>query len=239
MKKTKHSAGKEVKRQPRILIFDVDGVLVDVRATYWRSAIETVRHLSGKRVTYKQLHEWKSKPGYNDDWRMTAAWVTSLGRPTTYEEARAAFERFYWGTNGGNGNVRNERIMVTPRQIERWARRFELNIFTGRTRHEFGFTFDRWPAIKHFRQSVTMDDVPRPKPDPAGLLKILDGRDPAEAIYLGDNVDDALAARDAGVPFLAILARGMDGYRGHAARFHKLGAVGLLHRTADLNHWLG
>ncbi len=79
--------------QPQILIFDVDGVLVDVRGTYWRSALETVRYITGKRVTYAELHKWKSKPGFNDDWNMVSAWVTALGRPASYEEARAAVER--------------------------------------------------------------------------------------------------------------------------------------------------
>jgi len=47
---------KPLPTQPQILIFDVDGVLVDVSGTYWRSALETVRHLTGKRVTYAELH---------------------------------------------------------------------------------------------------------------------------------------------------------------------------------------
>jgi HAD superfamily phosphatase len=223
---------------PQILIFDVDGVLVDVRGTYWRSAIQTVRYLSGRRVTYKQLHQWKSRPGFNDDWRMTAAWVTELGRPTTYEQARAAFSRFYWGTRGKPGNVRHEKLIVTPRLIERWAGRYELNIFTGRTRREFGYTFQRWPATLHFRTVITMDDVKRKKPHPDGLLKILGKRDPAQALYLGDNVDDALAARDAGVPFLAVLPRSAHAYRAQAAQFRKLGALALLHRATELTCWL-
>jgi HAD superfamily hydrolase (TIGR01548 family) len=226
------------KWHPQILIFDIDGVLVDVRGTYWRSALDTVRYLSGKRVTYAELHKWKSKPGYNDDWRMTADWVTSLGCPTTYLEARVAFEKFYWGTSGKLGNVRNEKLLVTPRQVERWARRFELNVFTGRTRREFAFTFDRWPSISHFRGVVTMDDVKQSKPHPEGLLKILGNRDPATAIYLGDNIDDALAARDAGVPFMAILPRGAHGYRQRAARFRELGALALLPRAAELDAYL-
>ena len=228
----------KLRPDPQILIFDVDGVLVDVRGTYWRSAIETVRYLSGRRVTYKQLHEWKSRPGYNDDWRMTAAWATRLGRPTTYEQARAAFNRFYWGTRGKPGNVRHEKLIVTPRQIERWALRYELNIFTGRTRREFGYTFRRWPATPHFRTVVTMDDVVRRKPHPDGLLKILGRRDPAQALYLGDNVDDALAARAAGVPFLAVLPRFAHAYRERAAQFRELGALALLHRTTELTRWL-
>ena len=32
---------------PQILIFDVDGVLVDVRGTYWHSALDTVRYIVG------------------------------------------------------------------------------------------------------------------------------------------------------------------------------------------------
>jgi len=224
--------------QPAILIFDIDGVLVDVQGTYWRSALQTVRHLSGKNVTYADLHKWKSKPGHNDDWRMTANWVTSLGRPTTYNEARVAFEKFYWGTDGKLGNVRNEKFVITPRQLERWAKRFELNLFTGRTRREFAFTFDRWPHTSHFRTVVTMDDVKHGKPHPEGLLKILGKRDPKTAVYIGDNIDDALAARDAGVPFLAILPVGAHGYRQRAANFKKLGALALLSRATELNRWL-
>ena len=216
-----------------ILIFDVDGVLVDVRGTYWRSALDTVRHITGKRVTYSELHRWKSKPGFNDDWSMVSAWVSSLGHPTSYEEARAAFERFYWGSDVKPGNVRNEKLMVTPRQIEKWAQSFELNLFTGRTRQEFSFTFERWPATKYFRTIVTMDDAKK-KPHPEGLHIILGQRDPSTALYLGDNIDDALAARDAGVPFMAIIAPGGHGYRQRAAHFHELGALALLPRVKEL-----
>ena len=223
--------------QPKILIFDVDGVLVDVSGTYWRSAIETVRHLTGKRVTYTELHQWKSKPGFNDDWSMVAAWVTALGKPLSYQEARVAFEKFYWGSDGKPGNVRNEKILVNSKQIEKWAQRYELNLFTGRTRQELSYTFERWQATKFFKTIITMDDAPK-KPHPDGLQMILDGRDPATALYLGDNIDDALAARDAGVPFLAIIARKEHGYRERAARFRDLGALALLPRATELNRML-
>jgi len=230
---------RKFERQPEILIFDVDGVLVDVRGTYWRSALETVRVLTGERVTYAELHEWKSKPGYNDDWKMTADWATSVGRPTTYEEAQKAFIRIYWGPRGGPlGNVRNEKLLVTPRQIAAWAANYELNLFTGRNRREFRFTFDSWPGTAHFERVITMDDVKRIKPDPEGLHKILRRRDPGTALYLGDNIDDALAARDAGVPFMAIIAPGEHGYGARAKRFRELGALALLPRATDLNGWL-
>jgi HAD superfamily phosphatase len=222
----------------KILIFDVDGVLVDVRGSFWGSALDTLRFLTGKRLTWAELYKWKAKLGNNDDWSMVSAWATALGRPTTYEEARVAFQQFYWGTNGKPGNVCKEKFLVTPGQIERWAQRFELNLFTGRTRQEFSYTFDRWPATSHFRAVITMDDVKRKKPHPDGLLKILGERDPATALYVGDNIDDALAARDANVPFLAILSRDANGYRARAVQFRKLGALALLPRAIALNAWL-
>lgn len=223
---------------PDILIFDVDGVLVDVRRSYWLSAIETMRFLTGKRVSWTELHKWKSKPGNNDDWNLVSNWATALGRPTSYEQARTAFQQFYWGKNGKPGNVRKEKLVVTPRQIGIWARRFELNLFTGRTRQEFSYSFDRWPGSRYFSTVITMDDVKRKKPHPDGLLKILGKRDPASALYVGDNIDDALAARDARVPFMAILPPGSHEFRKRAARFRELGALALLPRVVALNDWL-
>jgi len=230
--------GKTLAALPQILIFDVDGVLVDVRRSFWLSGLETMRYLTGKRVTWPELHRWKSKPGNNDDWNMVSNWATALGRPTSYEEARDAFQQFYWGKDGKSGNVRKEKFVVTPGHIERWGRRFELNLFTGRTRKEFAYSFDRWKAARHFHRVVTMDDVKRKKPYPDGLLKILGRRDPDTALYVGDNIDDALAARDARVPFMAILPRGTFEYRKRAARFRELGALALLPGILALNDWL-
>jgi HAD superfamily phosphatase len=223
---------------PQILIFDVDGVLVDVRESFWRSALETIRFLTGKRVTWAELYKWKNKPGNNDDWSMVSNWATALGRPTTYEEARDAFQKFYWDSDGRPGNVRREKMLITPKQVERWAQRFELDLFTGRTRQEFTYTFQRWAGTQYFRSVVTMDDVPRKKPYPDGLLKILGGRDPSVALYVGDNIDDALAARAASVRFMAILPPGVYGYRQRAAKFRELGALGLLPRAMMLREWL-
>jgi HAD superfamily phosphatase len=229
---------KQPKPNPEILIFDVDGVLVDVRESFWRSALETMRFLTGKRVTWAELYKWKNKPGNNDDWSMVSNWATALGRPTTYEEARDAFQQFYWDFDGRPGNVRREKMLISAKQVERWAKRFELDLFTGRTRQEFTYTFECWAGTRQFRTVVTMDDVARKKPHPDGLLKILGGRDPGTAVYVGDNIDDALAAREAGVRFMAILPAAIYGYRQRAAKFRELGALALLPRATAINEWL-
>ena len=238
LERTRYVTKRAVKKvDPEILIFDVDGVLIDVKETFWRSALQTVEKLTGKKATWAELHKWKRQPGNNDDWMMVSQWATARGVPTTYEAAREAFQPFYWGRNGKPGNVTKEKWLVTPKLVEKWARRRELNLFTGRTRPEFEYSFERWPAAKHFRKVVTMDDA-RKKPYPDGLLAILGKRDPSAALYLGDNVDDALSAKAAGVPFMAILPKNAYSYRERAKKFRELGALTLLERARDLDHLL-
>src|SRR5882672_5447507 len=225
------------KVDPEILIFDVDGVLIDVKETFWRSALQTVEKLTGKKATWAELHKWKRQPGNNDDWMMVSRWATAKGVPTTYEAAREAFQPFYWGSNDRPGNVAREKWLITPKLVEKWARQRELNLFTGRTRREFAYSFERWPAAKYFRKVVTMDDAPK-KPNPHGLLEILGKRDPETALYLGDNVDDALSAQAARVPFMAILPKRSSDYRERARRFRELGALALLERARKLDQFL-
>jgi HAD superfamily phosphatase len=225
------------KLDPKILIFDVDGVLVDVRETYWRSGLQTIQFLTRKKPTWAEFYEWKRKPGNNDDWTMVSRWATALGVPTSYQQAREAFQQFYWGRNGQPGNVDKEKLLVTPKLIQRWASRRELNLFTGRTRLEFAYTFEKWPAARSFRTVITMDDAKK-KPNPEGLRIILEGRDPKSALYVGDNIDDALAARTLRMPFIAILSKKAHDYRERAKRFRELGALALLERARDLDRWL-
>jgi HAD superfamily phosphatase len=225
------------KLDPEILIFDVDGVLVDVRETYWRSGLQTIQLLTGRKPTWTEFLEWKRKPGNNDDWTMVSRWATALGVPTTYDEAREAFQPFYWGRDGKPGNVAREKLLITPKLIQRWSARRELNLFTGRTRQEFSYTFDKWPAARLFRTVITMDDAKK-KPNPEGLRIILDGRDPRTALYVGDNIDDALAAKAAKIPFIAVLSKKDSDFRQRATRFRELSALVFLERARDLDRWL-
>ena len=70
-------------------------------------------------------------------------------------------------------------------------------------------TMDRLLAefnlTEYFDLVVTSVEVPRPKPHPDLLLKILSHFDiaPGEALYVGDSQVDAQAAGAAGIPFVA------------------------------------
>src|ERR1700685_981349 len=179
-----------MKFHPSVIIFDVDGVLVDTRGSFQRTTLETVEFFVGKRVSRRELHQWKNRPGFNDDWKLSTAWVNALGKKIEYDEVKRKFVELYWGKNG-KGNVAREKWLLPRAALRRLASRAELALFTGRVHAEADYTLDRCRVREFFHSIVTVEDVTRPKPDPEGLLKILRGRDPAKALYLGDNVDDA------------------------------------------------
>jgi HAD superfamily phosphatase len=227
----------KMKSYPEVIIFDVDGVLVDVRGSFHRTVIDTVRFFTGKHVTRAELHHWKSQSGFNDDWKLSTAWIHSLGGQARYEDVKSKFVQLYWGENG-KGNVLREKWLLPRATLRRLAAQSELALFTGRVRQETDYTLGRIKVREFFRQIVTAEDVKHLKPHPEGLLTILRGRDPGCALYLGDNIDDALAAQAAHVAFAGILPRSRHSTGARREMFLKLGAAGILKDIRQLEPWL-
>jgi HAD superfamily hydrolase (TIGR01548 family) len=222
---------------PAVIIFDVDGVLVDTRGSFQRTTLETVKFFAGKRVTRRELHRWKNRPGFNDDWKLSTAWVKALGRDIEYEEVKRKFVEIYWGKNG-KGNVAQEKWLLPAANLRRLSKLAELDIFTGRIRRELDYTLDRWGTRDFFHEIVSVENVKRPKPAPDGLLQILDGRDSSSALYVGDNVDDVIAAQAARVPFVGILPSRSEERRQRGTRLSELGALAILSDVKELEGWL-
>jgi HAD superfamily hydrolase (TIGR01548 family) len=220
-----------------VIIFDVDGVLVDTRGSFQLTTLQTVRFFTKKRVTMRELHAWKNRPGFNDDWKLSTAWVKGLGGDYSYDEIKKKFQQIYWGENA-QGNVAKEKWLLRKSSLGRLSKHSELAIFTGRVWPELNYTLDRNGVRGSFKTIVTVEEVANPKPAPDGILKILNGRAPADALYIGDNVDDALAAQAAKVPFLAILPKTGEERRQRGTRLRKLGALAILSDISELEAWL-
>lgn len=222
---------------PTVVIFDVDGVLVDTRGSFQQTTLEAVKFFTGKTVTLSELHRWKNLPGYNDDWKLSTAWVRSLGGNFEYDEVKSKFVELYWGMNQ-DGNVRREKWMLPRAMLKRLAAKSELAIFTGRNWNELDYTLDRNKVREFFREIVTVEEVKLGKPDPEGLLKILNGRNASDAVYIGDNVDDATAAQAAHIPFVGVLPPRGAVRRFRIARLRELGALAILPDIRKLEAWL-
>jgi phosphoglycolate phosphatase len=81
-------------------------------------------------------------------------------------------------------------------------------IVSNRYRYRIEAILDRHGLAAHVDAIIGVEDVTRHKPHPDGILAALDALDvpPADAIYVGDHVVDAMAAAAAGVAFVGVLS---------------------------------
>ena len=188
-----------------VLVFDMDGVLVDVTDSYRETIRQTVRHFTGREVTREQIQDLKNQGGWNDDWMLSHHLIRESGGTAEFQDVVDYFQAIFHGSNGTPGLILRERWLAGQGLFERLAARFDLAVFTGRQRWEAEVTLNRFWTAEAFRWIVGMTDVEKLKPAPDGLLKIreLSG---APLWYVGDTVDDARSARAAGAPFVGIAA---------------------------------
>ena len=187
-----------------ILVFDMDGVLVDVSESYRETIRETVKLFTGKQITKELIQDYKNAGGWNNDWALSQKIITDLGREVDYVTVVDEFQKIFFGDNGTPGLILRERWLAGDGLLDRLAARFRMSIFTGRTQAEAGITLHRFGHDDTFAPIIADDDVKNSKPAPDGLFLIRDRHPGRKLWYVGDTVDDARASRAAGVPFVGI-----------------------------------
>jgi HAD superfamily phosphatase len=187
--------------KPEVIVFDMDGVLVDVTDSYRETIVRTVEHFTGAEVTRARIQEYKNMGGYNNDWLLSQHMARDLGVEVAYERVAAHFNSLFLD----GGLIHRERWIAQAGLLERLAASYELAIFTGRPRREAQITLEREGWLGRFHL-VTLDDVEHEKPSPDGLFKIAAAKPGKRMVYLGDTVDDARSGKAAGVPFIGIAA---------------------------------
>jgi HAD superfamily phosphatase len=187
----------------QVLVFDMDGVLVDVSESYRETIVRTVEFFTRQTITRELIQDYKNQGGYNNDWLLSQKICADLGVEVDYGTVVERFNDYFLN----QGLIHRERWLPQPGLLEELAERFELAIFTGRSTYEAEITLKREGWLGKF-VLVSSDDVANEKPAPDGLLKLSALRPGKLLLYVGDTVDDARAAKAANVPFIGIVAPG-------------------------------
>ncbi|MSV29688.1 MAG: HAD family hydrolase [Bryobacterales bacterium] len=188
-----------------VIVFDMDGVLVDVRESYREAIQRTVEHFAGVRITREHIQDWKNRGGWNDDWKLSTAIIRDRGATVEYGDVVRYFQSIFHG-DGTDGLILRESWIARDGLFDRLRDRFDLAVFTGREKWEAELTLARFAPELRFEPIVGSGEVSRHKPDPEGLNLIGRRMPDRPKWYVGDTVDDARCARAAGVPFIGIAA---------------------------------
>lgn len=189
-----------------LIMFDMDGVLVEVTASYRETIKRTVEHFTGKPVTYDDIQVYKNAGGWNNDWKLSHRMAADLGTEVDYTTVVDYFQKLFIG-DGTNGLINREKWIALPGALERLAHNFDYGVYTGRDRFEAMITLNRSANGLRFDPILTADDVEHGKPHPEGLLKVMAQFPGRKIYYIGDTVDDARCAKAAGVPFIGVASQ--------------------------------
>jgi histidinol-phosphate aminotransferase len=177
---------------PEALLFDMDGVLVDVSRSY-RVAIRQTAAAFGVRVTDDDVTREKQKGHANNDWVLTRRLLASAGVEVPQLQVTRAFEEVYQG-----GLWTREVPLVDRDTLAELAARLPLAVVTGRPRRDAERFLGMAGFSEVFEEVVTLEDAPG-KPNPAPIRLAMEQLNVERAWMVGDTVDDLNAARAAGI----------------------------------------
>ncbi len=198
------------------IVFDVDGVLVDVSSSFDRVVKKTVSRLSEKRIELEleDIRKVRKRGAFGDDFKLCHAFLIAGDElidllpkgeglewtkkrfddelPTGQEELKKVFNTFYLGEKyedyifNARGLWREESSLVEKPMLERADEGFELGVITGRSELEMDLA--EMIIGYEFDNRMTRED--HLKPDPRALKKLVGER---SGIFIGDtNVDRRL-----------------------------------------------
>ncbi len=235
------AASSIAKAKPWV-VFDMDGVLVDVHGSYRRAIQRTVVHFGGQEPTPAEVQEIKNLGGYNNDWDVTRELLRRRGLEVPYAEIPPAFDTFYIGRrNGGvwEGLIASERWLLAPAKLAQLAALYQLAIFTGRPREHAEYVLRRFQTASAFARLLVMEDVVQGKPHPEGLDRLRAEFAPAPiAAYIGDTIDDARCAASSGTRFIGILPRTHSTHHELRALFAGTGCQEIVEDVNQAADWL-
>jgi HAD superfamily phosphatase len=199
--------------RPSILVFDMDGVLVDVSESYRAAIAATAEHFTGRTISHEVIQRYKNAGGWNNDWALSQKLIRDTANlDVSYDDVVAIFQDRFLGKNN-DGLILRERWLPAAGLLEKLAATYRLAIFTGRPREEVDLTLRRFVPGVEWATIIAEGDVANAKPAPDGLVAIMAAQPGSEITYFGDTIDDAQSARAADVRFIGVASERSEGLR--------------------------
>jgi len=190
--------------QVRLVLFDLDGTLVDSAPQLHRSVVAALAACGKPPVSLAQVSAWV---GNGADMLLRRAWQgqheVDPAPPAELPALRAAFDADY-------AEAATQGVCLYPGVAETlstlWQAGMRLALVTNKPSRFVPDILAQVGLSTLFDPVVGGDCLPVRKPDPAPLLHICQqtGIPPAHCLMVGDSRSDVLAARNAGMPVVGL-----------------------------------
>jgi HAD superfamily hydrolase (TIGR01548 family) len=194
------------------LIFDMDGVLVDVSKSYRKVIQKTAEYFLKRQVKMSEVNALKEMVGMNNDWDSTYRLIGN--KSLDYEKVKNIFQKLYLGTNEAQGLINNEKLLIKKESLMDLKRKYKkLGIATGRPKEEALYVINKFQLQEIFEVLVAKEDTKKEKPFPDPIVKAIRDLKAENSVYIGDSPSDVVAAKAAGIPCFYIGKQNMGTIR--------------------------
>ena len=222
-----------------ILIFDMDGTIIDTTMSYNRLLVECYKYFSGEEIEYqKDVIPIKQSGGYNNDWDILALLFDRRGLKIPFQDIKDFYFERYCNKNF-EGYINLEKPIIDKDYIAELSKNYIITLFTGRYEYEAKYTLDKFGMSEYFAKVVGFDSVGEgfQKPNPKGV-NLIKSDFPSEKIYyMGDTVDDMMAAKAGNVLGIGCLPP-QDKSKSLVDKMKSVGAYEVLNSTTELKSFL-
>lgn len=185
------------------LIFDMDGILVDVSQSYREAIRQTAEYFLKRNVLKSEVNAIKNKIGMNNDWNATYSLINK--QAISFEAVKSYFQTLYLGGDKNIGLINNEKLLISKQRLQQLKYKYKkLGIATGRPKKEAEYVIKKNRLEKIFDCLIALEDVVNSKPSPDSLLSVIKKLDLKQTVYIGDSPSDVLAAEGAKIPSIFV-----------------------------------
>jgi len=186
------------------LIFDMDGILVDVSRSYREAIRRAAGYFLKRNVLMSEVNKIKNKLGANNnDWDATYELINNPA--IAYDAVKSYFQILYLGDSKNIGLVYNEKLLISKQKLQLLKNKYKkLGIATGRPKKEARYMIEKNRLEGIFDCIIDMDDVEKNKPSPDQLLVVIKKLNLKQTVYIGDTSCDVVAAKAAGIPSIYV-----------------------------------
>jgi pyrophosphatase PpaX len=179
----------------RVVLFDLDGTLIDSGPIILASMQHAVRSVLDRDIGYEELAETVGGQGL-------VAQMTRLD-PDRVDDLVEAY-RLHNDPLHETLEAFEDMLELLPRLRSEGRK---LGLVTAKRHRTVALAFDRFPELaRQFDVVIAHEDTDRHKPDPDPVLAALERLEatPSEAAYIGDSPFDIRAAKAAGAFAIAV-----------------------------------
>ena len=195
-----------------LLIFDMDGIIFDITNSYIAAIAETFKYYTGEQIDKSEILYLKNLSGMSCNINVVMSLLEKYGYNLQTSEVAEIFHNFLFNSSNKKPLIDEERLLISKETFEEITEKYDLVIFSGRFKNEIYYSLNRFDIDKYFYYFVSADDLPKNmlKPNPYGVLKIMDVCPHKSIRYLGCSVDDIIAGNTANIETIGVVAPSAD-----------------------------